>query len=297
MGLRFLGLVILIGCAAGLAAQGMSEDYVRARTEAKFGKPHGVSADLRLVANVPYFNQTQRSRAYGLEPTTIGFSRDMDGVPIGVFPRVELSLRFSWHDSIQAGYGFHILRAFQDELDDDIDFNGVRYPAGTDIDYGSDWHEFSLHYRRDLFRLGLAKNFTFYATAGLEWAVVSIQTGSDDLPVSDGRDRIRFRELLPWWSAGVGAELEIGDFRISADARGTYAVGYPTLQKRDGNSMKQSIVSISAHAALEYQVNDWFSLVLRGKYRYFRAKLYGGFRADRYSWQSMGPEIGVGFRF
>lgn len=297
MSLRFLMLAVLAGCAAGASAQGMSEDYVRERTEAKFGKPHGISASLDLFAHVPYFQQTQRSRAFGLEPTTIRYGQDMDGFPVGIFPDVEFSLRFSWHDSIQAGYGFNFTRAFQDELDDDLNFNGVRYPAGTDIDYGSDWHEFRLHYRRDLFRLGLAKNFTFYATAGLEWAVVSIKTGSDDLPVSDGRDRLRFRELLPWWSAGVGAEYAIGSFKFSVDGRGSYAVGYPTFQKRDGETMKQSIVSITAHVAMEYQVNDWFSLILRGKYRYFTAKLYGGFRADRFTWESMGPEIGIGFRF
>jgi hypothetical protein len=297
MGLRYLLVSTLLILGGSLLAQGMSDDYLRARTEAKFAKPHGVSAEWDLFAHIPYFEQRQRSRANGLEPDTIGYSRDMDALPIGLFFTTELRVRFSWHDSIELGYGLHVMRAFSDELDSDIAFNGVRYPQGVDIDYGFDWHEFRAHYRRDLFRLGMTKSFTTYLTAGLEWAIIETQVGSDTFPVSDNRDRLRFKELLPWWSAGLGVQLELGDVRLTLDGRGTYAVGYPTFQKRDDNHMKQSVVSLAMFAALEYQVTDWFSLVARAKLRYLRAKLYGGYRADVFHYQSLGPEIGIGFRF
>ncbi len=297
MVLRLLILGLICATAGSVAAQGMSEDYVRARTDEKFGKPHGVTARWDVFAHVPWFEQKHRVRANGLGGDTLGFVDDMDGLPIGAFLDTEFRLRFSWHDSIEAGYGFHVLRAFRDERDEATRFNGVLYPAGTDIDFGSDWHEMRLHYRRDLFRFGLAKQWTVYATAGLEWAYIKVQTGSDSFPVSDDRDEERFRELLPWWNAGLGMELDLGTIRLGVDARGTYEVGFPTFQRRDGNNMKQSIISLTGLVTFEYALTDWFSLIARAKGRYFYAKLYGGFRSDRFLWYSVGPEVGFGISF
>jgi hypothetical protein len=290
-------VTLLLAGSSCLAAQGMSEDYVRARTEAKYSKPYGIGVEWDVFAHVPYFEQRHQVRANGLGGDSISYTRDMDAPPIGVFLDTELRVRFSWHDSIEAGYGFHVLRAFKDELDERTRFNGVIYPQGVDIDYGSDWHDFRLHYRRDLFRLGLAKDFTFYLTVGLEWTYLKVQVGSDSFPVRDDRDEEYFRELLPWWNAGLGMQIELGPVRLTADARGTYAVGYPTFQRRDDETMKQSIVSLTGVVTFEYAITDWFSLIVRAKGRYFFAKLYGGFRSDRFVWYSVGPELGIGLRF
>jgi hypothetical protein len=282
---------------AGVSAQGMSSEYVEARTDAKYSKPHGVSLSWDIFAHVPWFDQRHEVRANGLEGDRLSFTDDADGLPIGVFLDTEMRLRFSWHDSIEAGYGFHVLRGFRDDIDEERRFNGVAYPEGVDLDYGSDWHEMRLHYRRDLFRLGLANNWTFYLTAGLEWAYIKVQTGSDSFPVREDRDEEHFRELLPWWNAGLGLEIEFGPVRIGIDARGTYEVGVPTFQKRDDEPMKQSIISLTGVITFDYAIADWFSLVFRAKGRYFKAKLYGGFRADEFLWTGIGPEVGIGFRF
>ncbi|MCC7510298.1 MAG: hypothetical protein IT464_13135 [Planctomycetes bacterium] len=294
MTLRLLMLGVL--ACAPLCAQGMSEDYVRARAEAKFAKDHGISFEWDVFAHVPWFEQQHKVRANGLGGDGISFVRDMDGFPIGVFLDTEARLRFSWHDSIEVGYGFHVLRVFKNGLDDFTRFNGVLYPPKTDIDFRSDWHDMRIHYRRDLFRFGIDRNFTTYVTAGLEWAYLKAHTGSDTFPVADDRDEEHFRELLPWWNAGVGMQLEFGRIRLTADGRGTYAVGYPTFQKRNDETMKQSIVSLNAYAAFEYQITDWFSFVVRAKFRYLFVKLYGGFRSDRFLWYGVGPEIGFGIR-
>ena len=297
MVVRSAVVCVLLCAASALSAQGMSEDYVEARTKEKYSKPHGVSLEWDIFAHVPWFSQQQEVRADGLEGDRLSFTDSGNGQPIGVFLDTEMRLRFTWHDSIEFGYGFYVLRGFNDELDEPRAFNGVQYPRGVDLDYGADWHEFRLHYRRDLFRLGLSKNWTFYVAAGLEWSYLKVQTGSDDFPVRKDRDEERFRELLPWWNAGLGLEIELGDARIGVHARGTYGVGFSTLQERDGDPMKQSIVSLTGVVTFDYNFTDWFALVIRAKGRYFRAKLYGGYRADEFLWTSIGPEVGIGFRF
>ncbi|MBX3460679.1 MAG: hypothetical protein KF696_12070 [Planctomycetes bacterium] len=292
---RLVCLLLLL--AAPLCAQGMSEDYVRARTEAKFSRPHGITLEWDVMAHAAFFEQQHKVRANGFGGDGIGFARDMDGFPVGVFLDTEARLRFSWHDSIEVGYGFALTRAFKDDLGKFVRFNGVIYPPGTDIDFGADWHEVRLHYRRDLLRFGLGREFTLYATAGLEWSYVRVQTGSDTFPVSKNRDEETFKELLPWWNAGIGMQLELGTrIRLTADARGTYAIGYPTFQERDKDDMKQSVISISSHFTFEYAITDWFTLLARVKLRYFYTKLYGGWRSDRFLWYSLGPEVGFGIR-
>lgn len=299
MASRFVLLCLLAGLVAPLAfAQGMSEDYVRERTRARFERPYGIGFEWDVLAHGALFEQMHKVRAEGLPADRIGYSKDMDGVPLGVFLDTEFRVRWSWHDSLTAGYGFHILRAFEDDPDENTRFNGVNYPAGVDVDYGSDWHDLRLTYRRDLFRIGLAGNFTMFAEVGLEWGLFTAKFGSDTFTVKNDRDTERFRELLPWYTVGLGMELEIGQsIKLLAQGRGTYESGMPTFQKRDGESMKQSVVSLTGTATLEYAITDWFSFVARGKFRYLKLKLYGGYRSDQFLWYSYGPEVGFGFRF
>lgn len=292
-------LASLFGATA--SAQGMSEEYVRERTRARYERSHGVTLQWDLFATGTLIRQEQKVRAFGTPADNLSYTGDFDGMPFGVFGETELRLRFSWHDSIVFGYGFRYVRAFSDDADDfdqDTRFNGVTYPQGVDLDYGADFHDFRLLYRRDLFRLGLDDSFTVYLQAGLEWALLTAKLGSDTFTVSDGRDQVKFREMLPWYSAGLGFEWELGaGVLVSAQASGSYSAGVPTFQKRDDNQMKQSITSITASATIDWAVNDWFSLMLRGRFRHFKAKLYGGFRSDEFYWQGMGPELGIGFRF
>lgn len=290
-------IVALAALALPVAAQGMSEEYVRQRTDEKLSRPHGFSIEWDLFAHIAYFEQQQKIRGNGLPGDAISF-RDAGGTPFGVFPSTELRMRFSWHDSLKLGWNAQFLRAFNDEFDDTTRFNGVIYPEGTDQDYGADFMEFNLIYRRDIFRLGLSKNFTMYVQAGLEYAYIKAMTGSDNFPVEEDRDEETFRELLPWYTVGLGTEIEIGSsIRLRVDARGTYMVGFPTFQKRDGDSMKQSVVGLNAHFAFEYNLTEWFALIARVNMRYLRVKLYGGDRADSFLWYSLGPELGIGFRF
>jgi hypothetical protein len=297
----FFVLTVLAGLcfgAEGLSAQGMSEDYLRARTFEKFSRPHGLSIELDLFAHAPWFDQMQKVRGHGLPGDRIGHSRDLNGPPIGLFPDAELRVRFTWHDSIQAGYSFHILQAFTDELDEQKRWNGIIYPEGVDLKYDAEWHDFRLHYRRDILRLGLTRNFTLYGVAGLEWGIINTSVESDTFPVQDNRERERFRELLPWWNVGAGFEMELGQsIRIGADVRGTYAVGYPTFQKRDDSNMKQSVHSLTGVASFEYRLVQWVHVVARAKFRYLKVRLYGGDRQDNFLWYSVGPEVGFGFRF
>ncbi|MBX3474183.1 MAG: hypothetical protein KF754_07350 [Planctomycetes bacterium] len=295
---RFCLLFLMTLAVSPLFAQGMSEDYVRERTRARFARPHGITLDWDVLAYGAYFDQMQKVRAEGLPANGIGYSRDFDGVPIGVFLDTEFRLRWSWHDSITASYSFAILRTFEDELEDTTRFNGVAYPAGVDVDYGADWHDLRLTYRRDLLHIGLAGNFVIFGEIGLEWGTFTTRFGSDTFTVKNDRDTERFRELLPWYTAGVGLEWQIGqDIRLLASGRGTYEVGVPTFQKRDGDDMKQSVVSLTGIASFEYAINDWFALVVRAKYRYLKLKLYGGYRSDQFLWYSYGPEVGFGLRF
>jgi hypothetical protein len=297
MTLRALLFLLIASFAAGAFAQGMSEDYVRERTDEKFAKPHGFGLEWDLFAYVPFFDQQQRVRSGGIGSDAIGYTDDMDGFPVGFFGGTEIRFRFTWHDSLEIGYGIYYTRAFKDDLGEFKRWNGVIYPSNTDIDYASDFHDFNILYRRDLFRLGLAKNFTVFVKAGLEYSAISTHVGSDNFPVAE-RDTERFRELLPWYSAGFGIELEVGQaIRLTAEARGTYAVGFPTLQERDNDDMKQSIVSLTGIVGLDWNITDWFALVFRVHYRYLKVRLYGGFRQDNFLWWSVGPDIGIGFRF
>lgn len=298
MALRFAFAALVALFAADLSAQGMSEDYVRERTRAKYASPHGLTFDIDLLAQGSYFSQWQRVRADGLTGDQIDYEDDMGGSPIGVFLDLELRLRFSWNDSISASYGFRVLRAFDDTLDEATAFNGVSYPKGVDADYGSDWHDLALVYRRDLFRIGLANSFTVFVQAGLEWGIVSTQFGSDTFAVTQNRDVEKFKELLPWYTVGLGLEWQIGDsVLLTAQGRGTYEVGVPTFQRRDENQMKQSVISINASFTIDWQITEWFSLLFKGHYRQMKLKLYGGFRADEYEFTGFGPEFGLGFRF
>jgi hypothetical protein len=297
MTLRVLLFLVVASCAAGVFAQGMSEDYVRERTDEKFAKPHGFSLEWDLFGYIPFFEQQQRVRSGGLGSDRFSYTDDMDGFPIGFFGGTEVRFRFSWHDSLEVGYGAYYTRAFKDELGEFKRWNGVIYPPTTDIDYASDFHDFNILYRRDLFRLGLAKNFTVFVKAGLEYSYISTHVSSDNFPAPE-RDTERFRELLPWYSIGLGVELEIGStIRITAEARGTYEVGIPTLQKRDKDDMKQSIVSLTGLVSFDWNITDWFALVVRVHYRYLKVRLYGGFRQDNFLWWSIGPDIGFGLRF
>lgn len=298
MKLRAL-LVALIALVGGsLLAQGMSEEYVRQRAAEKFSRPHGFGLEWDLFAYIPWFEQQQRVRAMGLGSDRVSFTDDAGGAPIGLFGGTEVRFRFTWHDSIHIGYSPYILRAFEDEIDDPIRWNGVFYPEGTDIDYASDFHDFHIHYRRDLFRLGLARNITFFVKAGLEYAYVRTEVGSDTFNLDRDRTSEEFREVLPWYNLGFGMEMEIGQsIRLTAEARGTYQVGVPTFQKRDGDRMKQSVWSLTGIFAFEWNVTDWFVVLGRARYRYLKLFLYGGFRKDRFLWYSAGMDVGFGFRF
>ena len=298
MTLRVLLFLVVASCSTGVFAQGMSEDYVRERTDEKFSKPHGFSFEWDLFAYIPYFDQQQRVRSSGLGSDRIGYSDDMDGFPVGFFGGTEVRFRFSWHDSVEVGYSLYYTRAFKDELGEFKRWNGIIYPPTTDIDYASDLHEFNVIYRRDLFRLGLAKNFTVFVKAGLEYAYIRTQVASDNFAVQDDRDIEHFRELLPYYTVGLGIELEIGSaIRLTAEARGTYEVGWPTFQKRDKDEMKQSIVSLTGLVAFNWNITNWFALVVRVHYHYLKVRLYGGFRQDNFLWWSIGPDIGFGLRF
>jgi hypothetical protein len=298
MTLRALLFLLVASCAASLGAQGMSEDYVRERTDEKYSRPHGFGFEWDLFGYIPYFEQQQRVRSAGIGSDRISYTDDMDGAPIGFFGGTEVRFRFSWHDSIEVGYGLYYTRAFKDELGEFKRWNGIIYPPTTDIDYAADFHEVNLMYRRDLFRLGLSKNFTVFIKAGLEYAYIRTQVASDNFTVQKDRDIEQFRELLPWYSLGVGIELEIGQsFRITTEARGTYEVGIPTFQERDKDQMKQSIVSLTGLVAFDWNITDWFALVVRVHYRYLKVRLYGGFRQDNFLWYSVGPDIGFGIRF
>jgi hypothetical protein len=292
-----LGLLVAVFGAA-LAAQGMTRDYIQARTEARFARPHGLSAELDVLGFGAVLRQYQRVRAEGLPGDTVDYERDAGAPPYAPFFNAEFRLRFSWHDSVEVGYGFHLLRAFEDNLGRERRFNGVAYPEGVDLNYRSDFHDFRALYRRDLFRMGLSKSMTFYGLLGLEWAVIETEVSSDSFPVQGGREKERFRELLPWYNAGLGTEIEVSpSIRVSLSGRGAYVVGMPTFQKRDGNNVKQSIVSADARFTLEYRVLDWLAIVGRARYRLMNARLYGGFRQSNYVLEAWGPELGIGLRF
>jgi hypothetical protein len=298
-GLCLLWLVVgvVLAGAEVLSAQGMSRDYVRARAHERLSRPHGLGMELDILGHTPWFEQTQRVRAGGIDGDTIGYADEFNGLDFGAFLNAELRVRWSWHDSIELGYSFHLLRSYARELADPVGFNGIQYPAGVDAEYSSDWHDFRAHYRRDLLRVGLARNLVIYGVAGLEWAVIEAGMESDTFPIEDDRTSAKYRELLPWWNAGIGAELALGQrTRIGLDVRGTYAVGYPTFQKRDDSNMKQSVVSLTGRAAFEYHLTDWFVLVARGKVRYLELRLYGGRRQSDFEWFSIGPELGIGIR-
>lgn len=298
MNLRVWLFVLACAVPASMFAQGMSEDYVRQRADEKFSKPHGFGIEWDLFGYIPFFEQQQRSRSGGIGSDALSYAGDMNGAPIGFFGGTEVRFRFTWHDSVEIGYGAYYTRGFEDEIDDFTRWNGIIYPPNTDIDYAADMHDFNLLYRRDLFRLGLAKNFTFFVKAGLEYSYIRTQVASDNFPVLKNRDVVQFRELLPWYSVGLGVEMEIGSsIRLTTEARGTYEVGWPTGQENDKDDMKQSIWSLTGIVAFDWHITDWFVLIARVHYRYLRVRLYGGFQQHNFLWYSVGPDIGFGFRF
>lgn len=128
MSLRVVMLLLVAATGACLCAQGMSEEYVEARTTEKFSKPHGFSLEWDLYAYVPWFEQQQRVRSGGIGSDRISFTKDMDGLPIGVFGGTDIRMRFSWHDSLEIGYNPYFVRGFKDELDDFTRWNGIIYP-------------------------------------------------------------------------------------------------------------------------------------------------------------------------
>lgn len=299
MKLRVVLALLIASLGGALCAQGMSEEYVRQRADERFSKPHGFGIEWDVFAHIPWFEQMQRVRADGLPGDRIAFVDDMGGFPVGVFGGTELRARFTWNDSLHFGYAPYILRAFDDEIDERTRWNGLNYPAGTDLDYASDFHDFHLHYRRDLFRMGLDKNVTFFAKFGLEYALVRTRVNSDTFTLSgDERDIEEFNEVLPWYNVGLGMEMLIGrSIRVTAEARGTYQAGVPTFSKRDDENMKQSIASLTGVVAFDYNLTEWFVITARVRFRYLRMELYGGDRNSRFLWYSLGPDIGFGVRF
>lgn len=298
MKLQFVLVVMIALIGGSLFAQGMSEEYVRQRADEKYSKPHGFSLEWDLFAYVPYFEQQQRVRAFGLESDRVSFTDDANGPPIWVTGGTEVRFRFSWHDSIHLGYSPYIMRAFDDDLDEPKRWNGIAFPENTDIDYLADFHDAHIHYRRDLFRLGLARNIAFYVKAGLEYAYIRTEISSDTFRLDRDRTVEEFREVLPWYNVGLGMEIEVGQsIRLNIEARGTYQVGVPTFQERDGEDMKQSVVSLTGLVGFEWKLTDWFAVIGRVHFRYLRLELYGGFRKDQFLWYSLGPDVGIGFRF
>ncbi len=295
---RIVWVMLLAGlCAGNVWAQGVSEDYRRERERARFAKPHGFGFELDLFAHAPYFEQQQKVRAHGVDGNRLSYRGDFGGTPFGVFLDLDIRARFTWWDSIEFGYGFAVLRAF-DDFKEPAGFNGTEFPADVDGDYGADFHDFHLLYRRDLFRIGGASEFAFFIQAGLEWAVLTASLDSDDVPSLNKRSREHFRELLPWSVGGLGFEWRFNDhFRLRADGFGGYQAGMPTLQKRADKSVAQSVTSITGRALFEWRPVSYFAVLVGGQYRYLRARLVAGFRQDNFLWWSVGPEVGVGFRF
>ncbi len=295
---RALLAILLAATGGALFAQGMSEEYVRQRADERLSKPHGFSLEWDAFAYVPWFEQMQKVRGDGLPADRLAFVDDMGGFPVGIFGGTELRARFTWNDSVHFGYAPYILRAFDDDIDDFKRWNGVLYPGGTDLDYAADFHDFHVHYRRDLLRMGLDKNVTFFGKIGLEYAYVRTRVASDTFVLgSDDRDVEDFSEVLPWYNVGIGMEMLIGQrIRLTAEARGTYQVGMPTFQERDDEDMKQSIVSLTGVVAFDYHITDWFVLTARARFRYLRMQLYGGDRKSQFLWYSIVPDIGFGLR-
>ena len=291
-----LCLLLVAVCASSLCAQGVAEDYRRERERARFAKPHGFSFSGDIFAKGLYFDQQQKVRADGIPGDTVSYT-DFDGVPFNVFPEIDLRARFTWWDSIELGYSFAILRAF-DRFSEDTGFNGTVFPEDVDGDYGADFHDMHFLYRRDLFYVGGASECALFFEVGVEWAIINTKLDSDDVPALQKRGTERFRELLPWLVAGVGFEWQMGDhFNFRLDGFGGYVNPMPTLQKRDDKWVKQSITSITGRALFEWRPVPFFAVLFGAQYRYMRVRLVAGFRQDNFLWWSVGPELGVGFRF
>ncbi len=293
-------VLILLACclAAPLFAQArpMSDEYVRERERQKFAKNYGFSAELDAFGLFPYLNQTQQVAADGLRADSVDFRADGDGVPFGAFLDVGARLRFSWHDSIEMGYSFAMLRTF-DTFESTTRWNGFIYPQGVDMDYAADFHDFHITYRRDLFYAGQSNNFNFFIQAGLEWAIIDTQVGSDDFPPQDNRERERFRELLPWPAIGAGFQWNFGDhFALRVDGLVGYA-DWSTLQHREGKLVDQSVFSITGRATFEWKPVSWFGVLAGVRYRSLSVDLESKKRQSEFDWWSVGPEVGVGFRF
>jgi len=292
-----LGVALLMAAPVMAQGGGMSDEYVRERERQKFAKPYGFGVELDLFGLFPYFDQWQQVAADGLGSDRVNYAGDMNGTPFGAFLDTDVRLRFSWHDSIELGYSFASLRQF-DTFEETTRWNGFIYPAGVDADYTSDLHDMHVLYRRDLFRVGRSSNFSFFIQAGLEWAVIDTQVGSDDFSAQDNRERERFRELLPWPALGLGFVWDISDhFALRADAFGGWEDSFPTFQKREGRRVKQSVLSLTARALFEWKPVSFFAVLVGARYRYLNVELESKIRHSEYLWFSVGPEVGIGFRF
>ncbi|MCC6572745.1 MAG: hypothetical protein IT462_03045 [Planctomycetes bacterium] len=288
--------LIFIVCG-NLCAQTVTEEYRAERERARFAKPHGFCFEGNLFCYAPYFDQQQKVRAYGVPGDGVSYRRDFDGVPFGAFLDLDLRARFTWWDSLEFGYGFASLRAFKD-FDEPTSFNGTTFPADVDGDYASDFHDFHLMYRRDFLYVGERSEFSLFFQVGIEWAIISTEVSSDDVPTIKHRETVRFREVLPWPAAGIGFNWNFGDhFNLRVDGYGSYINPMPTFQERDGKDVKQSLTSITGRALFEWRPWPFFSVLMGAQYRYLKMRLVAGFRQDNYLWWSVGPEIGVGFRF
>lgn len=274
----------------------MSEEYIRERERQKFAKPYGFGAEIDIFGFFPYFLQSQRVAADGLCGDEVDWVDDAGGVPIGAFFDADVRLRFSWHDSIVLSYSFAMLRDFN-EFDSNTRWNGFVYRKGVDLDYASDLHDMRLLYRRDLFYAGAASNFNMFIQVGLEWAIIDTQVGSDDTPPLDNRERERFRELLPWPALGAGFVWNFGDhFTLRLEGLVGYS-DWSTLQKREGKRVDQTLFSVTGRAMFEWKPVSWFAVLAGVKYRSLDVELESSKRNSEFSWWSVGPEVGVGFRF
>lgn len=283
--------------ASGVLAQSMSDEYVEARTEHKYAKPHGITFGVDLLGFGAYFENQVKVRDLGIPGDRISYHDHAGGSPIWIFGGVEAHVRWSWWDSVHIGYNLSYLRGFKSNLEDDRRYNGFVFPENVDMDFATDWHDVHAYYRRDIFRLGATKSMTFFGLAGLEWASIQMDIDSDDFPAGERSDE-SFRELLPWYTVGVGFEWQITrDILLHAQARGAYVAGMPTFQQRDDEPMKQSVTSIDARAGIEWAITPWLNLIARAKFRYMRVRLYGGGRQNNFLWFGYGPEVGLGFRF
>lgn len=61
--------------------------------------------------------------------------------------------------------------------------------------------------------------------------------------------------------------------------------------------MNQELFSITGRAAFEWKPIPWFAVLAGVKYRSLNVELESKKRNSEFEWWSVGPEVGVGFRF